>query len=345
MGPLTTVFSVGRVGLARVLEAMGQPRYRGDQLIEWIYGRGVDSYEDMTNIPRELQEALGRELPLVRPKITHTQVSELDGTRKHLVRFADGIEVETVALPTPDRLTVCFSTQAGCAMGCRFCATGEGGLVRSLGPGEMAEQVRLAAEDLGARATNAVAMGQGEPFVDYAGTLEGLRLLNAEEGLGIGARHITVSTCGLIPGIRRLAEEPEQFTLAVSLHSAVQATRDDLMPGVRNMPLGPLREALDEYTKASRRRFSFEYALIHDINDTQAEMEALAEYASGLLCHVNLIPANPVPGSTLSRSQRERTRAFARTLAGAGVAVSVREERGVDIDAACGQLKQRTIDA
>lgn len=339
----TSVFGLGRTGLTHALEELGQPLYRTGQLIEWIYGRGVGSYEEMTNIPGGLRDKLSDALPLVRPEISHTQTSALDGTRKYLVRFADGVEVETVALPTSDRLTVCFSTQAGCAMGCRFCATGEGGLVRSLGPGEMAEQVRLAAQDLGVRATNAVAMGQGEPFVDYDATLEGLRLINSAEGLGIGARHITVSTCGLIPGIRRLASEPEQFTLAVSLHSAVQATRDDLMPGVRNMRLDVLRTALAEYAEITHRRFSFEYALIHGVNDTESEMKALAEYASGLLCHVNLIPANPVPGSTLSRSQRERTRAFARTLDSAGIAVSVREERGADIDAACGQLKQHVI--
>jgi 23S rRNA (adenine2503-C2)-methyltransferase len=337
----STVFDIGREGLAQLLEELGQPRYRADQIVAWLYQRGVSSYDDMTDLPLELRERLSERLPLVRPEIVHTEVSALDATRKHLIRFADGIEVETVSLPSADRLTVCFSTQAGCGMGCEFCATGEGGLVRSLGAGEIAEQVRLAALHVGVRASNAVAMGQGEPFANYSSLMEGLRLLNAEDGLGIGARHITVSTCGLIPGIERFSREPEQFTLAVSLHSAIQDTRDRLMPGVKEMPLDALRGSLIEYVRSTGRRFSFEYALIAGVNDTQAEMEALAVYASGLLCHVNLIPANPVPGSSLSRSQRERVRAFARTLAAADVAVSVREERGADIDAACGQLKQR----
>jgi 23S rRNA (adenine2503-C2)-methyltransferase len=332
---------MGRDGLAQVLAELGQPAYRTDQIIVWLYQRDVSTYGEMTDIPLELRDELSSRLPLIRPEIVHTQVSALDATRKHLIRFADGTEVETVALPSSDRMTVCFSTQAGCGMGCAFCATGAGGLVRNLGAGEMAEQVRLAARDLDTRASNAVAMGQGEPFANYSATLGGLRLINSEDGLGIGARHITVSTCGLIPGIERLSREPEQFTLAVSLHSAIQETRDELMPGVGDMPLAELRVALDDYAAATGRRFSLEYALIHGVNDTQAEMQALAEFATGLLCHVNLIPANPVHGSALSRSQRERVRAFARTLAAAGIAVSVREERGADIDAACGQLKQR----
>lgn len=336
-----SVFDVGRNGLARVMDELGQPSYRTDQVIAWIYQRDVLSYDEMTDLPRDLRDELSLLLPLERPEIIHTQVSVLDATRKHLIRFADGSEVETVALPSSDRLTVCFSTQAGCGMGCEFCATGSGGLVRNLGGGEMAEQVRLAAKEIDARASNAVAMGQGEPFANYAATLEGLRLINSDDGLGIGARHITVSTCGLVGGIEQFSQEPEQFTLAVSLHSAIQGTRDRLMPGVSEMPLDVLRRALSEYTRKTGRRFSFEYALINGVNDTQVEMQALADYAAGLLCHVNLIPANPVAGSSLSRSQRERVRAFARTLAAAGVAVSVREERGADIDAACGQLKQR----
>jgi 23S rRNA (adenine2503-C2)-methyltransferase len=338
------VFRIGREGLAEVMEGLGQPRYRADQVLVWLYRRGAESYDEMTDLPKGLRDTLAEELPLVRPRIVETQTSVLDGTRKHLVEFADGVSVETVALPSSDRLTVCLSTQAGCGLGCAFCATGRGGFTRNLGAGEMAEQVRLAAEDLGMRATNAVAMGQGEPFANYAPTLEGLRILNSPDGLGIGARHITVSTCGLLEGIRRLAYEPEQFTLAVSLHSAIQETRDRLMPGVADAPLPSLREALAEYSKQTGRRFSLEYALIDGINDTQAEMEALARYASGLMCHVNLIPVNPVEKSRLARSQRERMRAFARTLDGAGIPVSVREERGADIDAACGQLKQRVAD-
>ncbi len=223
------------------MSELGEPRYRTQQLVSWLYGRGVGSFSDMSDLPARTREALAERFSLSTATVERTQVSKLDGTRKYLVRLADGVTVETVGLPAGDRLTVCFSTQAGCAMGCAFCATGQGGLERSLSPGEMVDQVRLVAEDFGMRVSNAVAMGQGEPFANYEATLGALRFMNAPKGLGIGARHLTVSTCGVIPGIRRFATEPEQFTLAVSLHSAVQATRDRLMPGTRRWPLKDLR--------------------------------------------------------------------------------------------------------
>jgi 23S rRNA (adenine2503-C2)-methyltransferase len=336
------VFAFGIAGLTEVMSDLGQPRFRAEQVARWIYERNVREYAEMTDLPAELREQLASDLPLARPSISQRQVSRLDGTIKYLVRMADGVEVETVALPTADRLTVCFSTQAGCAMGCAFCATGQGGFVRDLYPGEMAEQVHLAALDLDSRVSNAVAMGQGEPLANYDRTLEGLRLINSPVGLGIGARHITISTCGLVQGIERLAEEPEQFTLAISLHSAIQSTRDRLMPGLARTGLGELRDAITEYTGQTHRRVSLEYALIDGVNDSGDEIGALIEFASGLLCHVNLIPANPVEETGLGRSARERSRAFVRALSEAGIAVSVREERGADIDAACGQLKQRT---
>jgi 23S rRNA (adenine2503-C2)-methyltransferase len=341
--PALGFYALGIAGLAEVVDDLGQPRFRTQQLLHWVYSRGVAEYARMTDLPAGLREELERGLPLVQPSIAERQVSKLDGTIKYLVRLGDGIAVETVALPSSDRLTVCFSTQAGCALGCAFCATGQGGIVRDLYAGEMAEQVRLIAEDLDARVTNAVAMGQGEPFANYQRSLDGLRLLNSPDALGIGARHITLSTCGLIPGIERFSQEPEQFTLAVSLHSAVQATRDGLMPGVAGMPLGALRDAIEAYTDRTNRRVSLEYALIDGVNDADEQVAALVTYASGLLCHVNLIPVNPVEQTGLGRSARERSRVFMRALTDAGVAVSVREERGADIDAACGQLKQRVL--
>jgi 23S rRNA (adenine2503-C2)-methyltransferase len=261
------------------------------------------------------------------------------------VGLAGGATVETVGLPSGDRLTVCFSTQAGCAMGCAFCATGTGGLVRDLGPGEMVDQVRVVADDYGRRVSNAVAMGQGEPFANYDATLGGLRFMNADSGLGIGARHLTVSTCGLIAGIARFAEEPEQFTLAVSLHSAVQETRDRLMPGVRALGLPSLRAALVAYAEKTGRRPSLEYALIDGVNDSPAELSALVGFCRGMLVHVNLIPVNPVTDTDFARSPTQRLLAFERGLSDAGIEVSVRSERGADIDAACGQLRQRATEA
>lgn len=332
--------SLDRAGLEALAADLGQPRFRARQLEHWLYGRGARSFAEMTDLPTGLRETLAGRFAFPVPRIAARQESA-DGTRKYLVELAGGTTVETVGLPAGDRLTVCFSTQAGCAMGCSFCATGMSGLARNLAPGEMVDQVLVVADDFGRRVTNAVAMGQGEPFANYEATLGALRFLNASEDLGIGARHITVSTCGLVTGIRRFAEEPEQFTLAVSLHSAVQSTRDRIMPGVRGIPLPALREALVHYAEKTGRRPSLEYALIDGVNDTDAELRALIGFARGMLVHVNLIPVNPVAESGFGRTPDDRVRAFERALGDAGVEVSVRAERGTDIDAACGQLRQR----
>lgn len=335
------VLALDRNGLEQWLADEGQPRFRGAQLLRWLYQRGVDSYEEMSDLPAGLRATLADRLPLVRPRLEAREVSALDDTRRYLWRLVDGATVESVGLPAEDRLTVCFSTQAGCAMGCSFCATGAGGLVRDLGAGEMAEQVRLAGADFGLRVTNAVAMGQGEPFANYDATLGGVRLMNDPDALGIGARHITISTCGLINGIERLASEPEQFTLAVSLHSAVQATRDRLMPSLRTQPLPRLRSALEAYAATTGRRPSLEYALVEGVNDSAEQLAALIGFATGLLCHVNLIPVNPVGGLGHSRPAGERITTFLDGLAAAGIQATIRTERGADIEAACGQLTQR----
>lgn len=227
-------------------------------------------------------------------------------------------------------------------MGCSFCATGRGGLTRDLTPGEMLDQLTLVASDFGSRISNAVAMGQGEPFANYDALLAALRYMNAKDGVGVGARHLTVSTCGLLPGIARFATEPEQFTLAVSLHSAKQSTRDRLMPAVRKYRLRELRAALVAYAEATGRRPTLEYALVGGVNDGGDELAALVGFCSGLLCHVNLIPVNPVSGTGMTRPAAETARRFRDALMRAGVETSVRVERGADIDAACGQLRQRT---
>jgi 23S rRNA (adenine2503-C2)-methyltransferase len=334
--------ALDRAGLAELVGELGLPKFRAGQMERWLYSRGVSSFAEMTDLPAGLRETLAGRLALPSPVIVNRQQSA-DGTRKYLVELAGGATVETVGLPAGDRLTVCFSTQAGCAMGCAFCATGIGGLIRDLGPGEMVDQVRLVADDFGRRVTNAVAMGQGEPFANYDAVLGGLRFMNAADGPGIGARHLTVSTCGLTSGILRFAKEPEQFTLAVSLHSAVQATRDRLMPGVKKVGLYDLRKALVTYAETSGRRPSLEYALIEGVNDTDAELKALSGYCRGLLVHVNLIPINPVAETGFGRTDADRIRRFADSLTRAGIEVSVRTERGADIDAACGQLRQRSV--
>jgi 23S rRNA (adenine2503-C2)-methyltransferase len=335
----TDIGALDRAQIAELVAASGQATYRARQLVRWLYARGARSFDDMTDLPAEFREALASAHFVGGAEIIERQISS-DGTRKYLVRFDDGISVEAVGLPEDDRLTVCYSVQAGCAMGCTFCATGRAGFVRDLSPGEIVRQVRLVQDDFGRRVTNAVAMGQGEPFANYDAVLAALRFMNADDGLGIGARHLTVSTCGLLAGIRRFAEEPEQFTLAVSLHSAVAATRAKLMPGVRGVSLTALRRAIADYAETTGRRPTLEYALIESVNDTAAELEALVAFARGLLVHVNVIPVNPVAGAGTDRPGSARARAFRDTLTAVGIEATIRAERGADIDAACGQLRQ-----
>ncbi|MDR2197260.1 MAG: 23S rRNA (adenine(2503)-C(2))-methyltransferase RlmN [Coriobacteriales bacterium] len=338
----------GLDGLRELLASLGEPAYRAKQLLRWLYGRGVATYDEMTDLPARLRERLHTAAPLAVPELLQVHHSQ-DGARKYLLRLADGARIEAVGLPSASspthssdrpstRLTVCFSTQVGCAMGCAFCATGRLGLTRQLAPGEMADQLLVVADDFGCRVTNAVAMGEGEPLANYDATLAALRLMNAPDGLGIGARHLTISTCGLLPQLRRLTLEPEQFTLAVSLHSAVQATRDMLMPALARYPLDELREALITYAQTSGRRPTLEVVLIDGINDTPEEINALAEYCRGMLVHINLIPLNAGGASDLRPASPQRLREAAHVLSNRGIEATVRRSRGADILGACGQL-------
>ena len=329
-----------------LVEELAQQNYRLKQVEQWLWQKGAASFDDMTNIPKGLRSKLAERCSLSVPNIEVRQTS-IDGTRKYLMRFSDGTAVESVGIPSSDnsRLTVCFSTQAGCAMGCTFCATGWGGFTRNLHAGEMYDQVRLVGNDFGQRVTNVVAMGQGEPFANYEQTISALQHMNSTLGLGIGARHITVSTCGIIKGIERFAEETEQFTLAISLHSAVQRTRDKIMPGVAGQPLAQLRDALISYSHKTGRRPTFEYALMDQVNDTDEHLESLIAFCRGMLCHVNLIPLNPIKKSededqSYLMEPSARMGDFEHALAKSGIEVSVRNSRGSDIDGACGQLIQ-----
>ena len=317
---------------------VGLPGFRAMQVLEWVYVKQVGSFGEMTNLPKSLREQLESSFPLYSLSIVDKQVSR-DGTRKYLLETPDGALVETVGIPSDSgRLTVCASSQSGCAMGCVFCATGKSGLTRNLMPGEIVDQVGVVQNDFGMRVTNVVLMGQGEPFANYNSTMGALRILNHPKLLGIGARHMTVSTCGLIRGIEAFSQEPEQFTLAVSLHSAVQRTRDSIMPAMANQRLDTLSNALAKYGKATGRRFSFEYALMEGVNDSEGDLGALVDYCRGLLCHVNLIPLNDVAGSSARPVSRRVLQHWNDGLERAGIASSIRDSRGDDIAAACGQL-------
>lgn len=332
-----------------ILESLGQPRFRAKQLISWLYQKGAHSYDEMTNLPKSLRGVLSNEYPLIEPQVVNKQVSN-DGTRKYVFEYADGAKVEAVGIPSfdkkerkdePKHLTVCFSTQAGCAMGCTFCATGHEGLTRNLSSAEMICQIVAVQNDFGCRVTNLVSMGQGEPFQNYQATLEALRFANAKDGLEIGARHITVSTCGIIQGIERLANEPEQFTLAVSLHSALQDVRNEIMPRCSSIPLPHLKKALRSYIEKTGRRVSFEYLLIKGVTDTEENLAALIDFCDGLLCHVNLLSVNEVEGSPYKPSSTATQQRWVKELKSAGKEATIRNSRGSDIDGACGQLKNK----
>lgn len=326
--------------LQNLVKELGQPAFRAKQLNEWIHEKNVCSFDEMTNLPVAMREKLSERFPFNVPVELVKQVSK-DGSRKYLLQFADGVSVETVGMPNRNKLAVCISSQAGCAMGCAFCATGLAGLSRSLTAQEMVDQVLHVSRDFGERVTSVVFMGQGEPFANFDATIDALRALNDPDGLAIGARHLTVSTCGVIPGIRRFAELPEQFTLAISLHSAVQGTRNQLMPGVKKYTLPRLHEAIQLYVEKTGRRPTYEFAMIDGINDTNPEMQALIDFCAGTLCHVNLIQLNNIPDSPFRPSPIEKVETLQRRLTMHGVETTIRNSRGSDIDAACGQLKQR----
>ena len=331
--------SMTRGQLQELMSELGQPAFRMKQIEEWVWRKNVSSLDEMSNLPKTLRHALQDRVTLDSAEEIARQLSA-DGSRKYLLRFPDGVSVECVGMPSKGKLTACASSQAGCGIGCAFCATGMSGLTRSLSAGEIYEQVMHVRDDFGRRVTSVVLMGQGEPFANYTETLAALRRLNSPDGAGIGARHLTVSTCGIIPMIKRFANEPEQFTLAVSLHSAVQKTRDMLMPGVKKYSLIHLYDIMNEYVNKTGRRPSYEFALIRGVNDSDNEIAALCDFCRDNLAHVNLIMLNEVKGSKFQPSTNERAREFVRRLTSVGVEATIRDSRGSDIDAACGQLRQ-----
>lgn len=324
--------------LADVVKELGLPKFRTQQITAWLYANYAGSYDDMSDLSKQLRATLAEEYPLSRPRIVDQQISS-DQTRKLVLELHDGVLVETVGIPTEDdRLTVCCSSQSGCAMNCAFCATGKSGFRRNLLPGEIAEQILIVSNQFEKRVSNVVVMGQGEPFANYDNTVSALHIINHPKLIGVGARRITVSTCGVIPGIKRFAQEPEQFTLAISLHSAVQETRNYLMPGVSNYSLVNLRKAVQEYLEKTDRRVTFEYALMRGVNDSNRELNALIEFCSGLLCHVNLIPLNEIPNSPFHPVSHRCMQNWCDRLDSAGINATIRHSRGSDIAGACGQL-------
>ena len=328
-----TPYDLTRDELAALMP--GEPAYRARQVWEGLHAR-AQRPEEMTELPAALRDALGSVLP---PALLEVSTRHADGgeTTKWLWSLADDVRIETVLMRYSDRVTVCVSTQAGCAMACQFCATGQAGFQRHLTPGEIVEQVAVAMRAARPRRlSNVVFMGMGEPLANYDRVWAAVQRLHTE--MGLSARHLTLSTVGLVPGIRRLAGENLPVNLAVSLHAANDELRDELVPINRRYPLAALSDACAEYVAASGRRLSIEWALIHEVNDRPQDVTELVAFARPLAAHVNLIPLNATPGYAVVGSSPARVRRFRDDLLGSGVNATIRVTRGADIDAACGQL-------
>ena len=337
--------SLSRDELHRVLTDRGEKAFRADQLYGWMHEKLAGSYEEMTNLPKNLRETLEREYEYVSLEIVEVQRSQLDGTCKYLFRLADGNVIESVLMRYHHGNSVCISSQAGCRMGCRFCASTIGGLIRSLRASEMLDQIYQIQRDTGERVSNVVVMGTGEPLDNYENLVRFVRLLSDENGLHISQRNITVSTCGIVPGIRKLAEEDLAITLALSLHAVTQEKRAELMPIARKYELSEVLDACAYYFRRTGRRLTFEYSLVGGVNDHPEDARRLAGLAKPLHSHINLIPVNPVTERNYVQPDKKVIGNFKKELEKYGINVTIRREMGRDIDGACGQLRRRYLDS
>ena len=326
------------------MEGMGEKPFRAAQLYEWMHRKLARSFDEMTNLPLAMREKCGENYTYTALRILTVQQSAVDGTKKYLFALADGNVVESVWMRYKHGNSVCISSQVGCRMGCRFCASTLNGLVRNLTPAEMLDQIYAITLETGERVSNVVVMGSGEPLDNYENLLRFLTLLTDENGLHISQRNVTVSTCGLVPQMRELAEEKLQITLALSLHAPTDEKRRTLMPVADRYSLRELMETCAYYFEQTGRRITFEYSLVRDVNDTKQDAETLAALIRGLNCHVNLIPVNPVRERDYVQSERRAVEAFAALLQKKGVNATVRRELGRDIDGACGQLRRRFLE-
>lgn len=332
--------SMTQAELGQVLKELGQPAFRAKQVYTWLH-KGVRSYDEMRNLPKALRDILAEKYPLCIPKVVRKQASQKDGTIKYLWELSDGNCVETVLMRYHYGNTVCISTEVGCKMGCAFCASTLGGLVRKLEPYEMLDQVLFTQVDSGLPVSHIVLMGIGEPLDNYENVLRFLELVNSADGMNISMRHISLSTCGLVPGIDRLAKEKLQLTLSVSLHAPTDEIRNTIMPVNKAYPTEELLAACRRYYDTTGRRISFEYAMINGVNDTPEAARTLLKRLKGLPAHMNLIPLNHVEESPLKPSTRQAVQQFQKILEDGGVPATVRRTLGSDIDASCGQLRRK----
>ena len=326
------------------MKKLDQPMFRGKQIYHWVHNKLIDSFDEMTNVPKEFRDSMKKKYKLTRLRMPYAYISHVDGTRKYLFRLSDGNIIESVSMRYAHGISVCISTQVGCRMGCRFCASTLEGLVRNLTPSEMLEQVYKSQKDIGERVSHVVLMGSGEPLDNYDNLLTFIRILSSKEGLNISQRNITVSTCGLVPEIRKLAEEKLQITLAVSLHASNQETRKKLMPIATKYDIKEVIDVCKYYFQETGRRVTFEYSMVKGENDSEEAAFELVELVKGFPCHINLIAVNPIEEREYEESDEKVIQNFKKYLEKNGINVTIRREMGRDIDGACGQLRRRYLE-
>ncbi len=329
--------------MEELMKKLGQPKFRAVQVFGWLYkeaGKGAADFDDMKNIPAELRHKLAEISVIGLPRILKVQESKLDGTRKYLFGLSDGNAVESVFMRYKFGRSIRVASLSGCRIGCRFCASTLGGLARSLTAGEIAGQILSAERDTGERISHVVVMGSGEPFDNYENLSSFIRVINNPKGLNIGMRNITVSTCGIVPMIERFGEDFPQVNLAISLHASDNQRRSSLMPVNRKYPLDELISACRRYSDRTSRRVTFEYTLVKGMNDSESDVDKLADLLRGMLCHVNLIPLNTVRERDFETTGKAVAQKFRERLESRGIPATIRRELGDDIDAACGQLRR-----
>ena len=328
--------------LKQELISLGEKPYRAEQIFKWLYIDKVKEFDEMTNLSLELREKLKENYTMCNFKILKKQEAQ-DGTKKYLFDVLDGNAIETVLMEYHHGKTICVSSQIGCKMGCKFCASTGIAFIRNLQPGEIVEQILAVEQDIGEHISNIVFMGIGEPFDNYDNVMQVIRIINNQKGLNIGARHISISTSGIVPKIYEFADEKLQCTLSISLHATNNQKRSEMMPVNNAYPLEELMQACKEYIKKTNKRISFEYALAKDNNDNLEDAKALVKLLSGMLCHVNLIPINKIENGKFTKSSNENIIKFRDYLNEHGIVATIRRELGSDIDAACGQLRRKNL--
>lgn len=327
--------------LEQIILEMKLPKFRSAQIFDWLHAKSAQSFDEMSNLPKQLRDVLNEKFIIKKAEIAGRQKSKLDGTVKFLFRLFDGEFIEAVLMKYKHGFSICISTQVGCKMGCTFCATGLGGFFRNLSASEMLAQIQTAQQAENIKVSNIVLMGMGEPLDNYESVVKFLTLISHDKGLNIGMRHISLSTCGIVPRIYDLAEKQFQLTLSVSLHAPNDEIRNKTMPVNKKWDISALLAACRFYSHKTGRRISFEYAMIDGVNDSDSAAKELATKLKGIISHVNLIPVNPVIKNRYNKSTIQRQKQFTKILSERGISATVRRTLGADIDASCGQLRRR----